>query len=65
MDKTADKSGGLTNFGTNAIKKMQNITGFFTKFGDGGADILPLFRLNKRQRALFVVNNVLFCAKCD
>lgn len=31
----------------------ENITGFFTKYGDGGADILPLFRLNKRQgRAL-------------
>ncbi|WP_449456492.1 ammonia-dependent NAD(+) synthetase [Streptococcus suis] len=27
----------------------ENITGFFTKHGDGGADILPLFRLNKRQ----------------
>ncbi|HHD4818717.1 TPA: ammonia-dependent NAD(+) synthetase [Streptococcus pyogenes] len=27
----------------------ENITGFFTKFGDGGADILPLFRLNKCQ----------------
>lgn len=27
----------------------ENITGFFTKFGDGGADITPLFRLNKRQ----------------
>lgn len=27
----------------------ENITGFFTKYGDGGADILPLFRLNKRQ----------------
>ena len=25
------------------------ITGFFTKFGDGGADLMPLFRLNKRQ----------------
>ncbi len=25
------------------------ITGFYTKFGDGGADIMPLFRLNKRQ----------------
>ena len=33
MDKTADKSGGLTNFGTNVIKKMQNITGFFTNLG--------------------------------
>jgi NAD+ synthase len=27
----------------------ENITGFFTKFGDGGADLLPIFRLNKRQ----------------
>ncbi|MGK7379392.1 ammonia-dependent NAD(+) synthetase [Planococcus sp. 1R117A] len=25
------------------------ITGFFTKFGDGAADVTPLFRLNKRQ----------------
>ena len=25
------------------------ITGFFTKHGDGGADIVPLYRLNKRQ----------------
>lgn len=31
----------------------ESVTGFFTKFGDGGADILPLFGLNKRQnRAL-------------
>ena len=27
----------------------ENVTGFFTKFGGGGADILPLYRLNKRQ----------------
>lgn len=27
----------------------ESITGFFTKFGDGGADVLPLFGLNKRQ----------------
>lgn len=27
----------------------ENLTGFFTKFGDGAADILPLFGLNKRQ----------------
>ena len=27
----------------------ENLTGFFTKFGDGAADILPLFRLNKHQ----------------
>ncbi|MDO5534497.1 MAG: ammonia-dependent NAD(+) synthetase [Propionibacteriaceae bacterium] len=31
----------------------ESVTGFFTKFGDGAADILPLFGLNKRQnRAL-------------
>ena len=30
---------------------LKTFTGFFTKFGDGGADILPLFRLNKRQGA--------------
>lgn len=27
----------------------ESITGFFTKHGDGGADILPNFTLNKRQ----------------
>lgn len=27
----------------------ESVTGFFTKFGDGGADILPLFGLDKRQ----------------
>lgn len=27
----------------------ENVTSFFTKFGDGGADIVPLYRLNKRQ----------------
>ncbi|WP_129044566.1 ammonia-dependent NAD(+) synthetase [Companilactobacillus metriopterae] len=27
----------------------ENITGFYTKYGDGAADILPLFRLDKRQ----------------
>lgn len=32
------------------------ITGFYTKFGDGGADIMPLWRLNKRQgRAMLEV----------
>ena len=31
----------------------ESVTGYFTKFGDGGADILPLYGLNKRQnRAL-------------
>ncbi|WP_146922882.1 ammonia-dependent NAD(+) synthetase [Alkalibacterium kapii] len=27
----------------------ESVTGFYTKFGDGGVDINPLFRLNKRQ----------------
>ncbi|MEE1621820.1 ammonia-dependent NAD(+) synthetase [Zafaria sp. Z1313] len=27
----------------------ESVTGFFTKFGDGGADVLPLFGLDKRQ----------------
>ena len=30
----------------------ENVTAFFHKFGDGGADILPLYRLNKRQGKL-------------
>jgi len=25
------------------------VTGFYTKFGDGGADVTPLWRLDKRQ----------------
>ncbi|WP_053097374.1 ammonia-dependent NAD(+) synthetase [Candidatus Palibaumannia cicadellinicola] len=33
--------------GTN--NAAEAITGFFTKYGDGGTDINPLFRLNKRQ----------------
>ncbi|AQP54356.1 NAD(+) synthase [Vagococcus penaei] len=33
----------------------ENVTGFFTKFGDGAADLLPLFGLTKRQgRALLM-----------
>ncbi|RDW15686.1 ammonia-dependent NAD(+) synthetase [Oceanobacillus chungangensis] len=33
----------------------ENVTGFYTKYGDGGADILPLAGLNKRQgRALLI-----------
>ncbi|PID44275.1 MAG: NAD(+) synthase [Proteobacteria bacterium] len=27
----------------------ENVTGFFTKFGDGACDLAPLFGLNKRQ----------------
>ncbi|WP_281164121.1 ammonia-dependent NAD(+) synthetase [Liquorilactobacillus sicerae] len=34
------------------------VTGFFTKFGDGGADITPLWRLDKQQgKALLKVLN--------
>ena len=31
--------------------EAESVTGFFTKFGDGAADILPLWRLNKSQGA--------------
>ena len=27
----------------------ENITGFYTKYGDGACDLAPLFGLNKRQ----------------
>jgi len=27
----------------------ESVTGFYTKFGDGAADLLPIWRLNKRQ----------------
>ncbi|ELY6213499.1 ammonia-dependent NAD(+) synthetase [Cronobacter dublinensis] len=30
------------------------VTGFFTKYGDGGTDINPLFRFNKRQGKLLL-----------
>lgn len=29
----------------------ESVTGFYTKFGDGASDIMPLWRLNKRQGA--------------
>lgn len=38
---------GLLVVGTD--QAAESITGFFTKYGDGGADILPLATLNKRQ----------------
>ncbi|QCU76898.1 ammonia-dependent NAD(+) synthetase [Citricoccus sp. SGAir0253] len=38
---------GLLVIGTD--HGAESITGFFTKYGDGGADVLPLFGLNKRQ----------------
>lgn len=33
----------------------ESITGFYTKFGDGGADLVPIFRLNKRQGKAMLV----------
>lgn len=27
----------------------ESVTGFYTKYGDGGADLMPIYRLNKRQ----------------
>ena len=27
----------------------ENVTGFYTKYGDGACDLVPLFGLNKRQ----------------
>lgn len=40
---------GLLVIGTDHA--AENITGFFTKFGDGAADLLPLAGLTKRQGA--------------
>ncbi len=34
----------------------ENITGFFTKFGDGAADLLPLAGLDKRQGAALLAH---------
>lgn len=39
--------GGLLVVGTDHAAEA--VTGFFTKFGDGGADVLPLSGLTKRQ----------------
>ncbi|MBM7504995.1 ammonia-dependent NAD(+) synthetase [Agromyces aurantiacus] len=45
--------GGLLVVGTDHAAEA--VTGFFTKYGDGGADLLPLSGLTKRQgRALMV-----------
>ena len=38
---------GLLVLGTD--HGAESVTGFFTKFGDGAADVLPLFGLDKRQ----------------
>jgi len=44
--KIAGLLGGLV-LGTD--HSAENITGFFTKWGDGACDLIPLFGLNKRQ----------------
>lgn len=43
---------GLLVIGTD--HGAESVVGFFTKFGDGGADILPLSGLNKRQNRLLL-----------
>lgn len=42
----AGLAGGLV-LGTD--HSAENITGFYTKYGDGAVDLIPLFGLNKRQ----------------
>ncbi|NVJ62308.1 MAG: ammonia-dependent NAD(+) synthetase [Gammaproteobacteria bacterium] len=44
--QVAGITGGLV-LGTD--HSAENITGFFTKWGDGACDLIPLFGLNKRQ----------------
>lgn len=43
---------GLLVIGTD--HGAESVTGFFTKFGDGAADVLPLWTLNKRQNRLLL-----------
>lgn len=43
---------GLLVIGTD--HGAESVTGFFTKFGDGAADVLPLWGLNKRQNRLLL-----------
>ncbi|MDR1521473.1 MAG: ammonia-dependent NAD(+) synthetase [Streptococcaceae bacterium] len=42
----ADGNSGIVLGTDHAAESMM---GFFTKYGDGGTDLLPIFRLNKRQ----------------
>ena len=43
---------GLAVLGTD--HSAEAVTGFFTKYGDGGVDLCPIFRLNKRQGRLLL-----------
>lgn len=45
---------GLLVIGTDHA--AENVTGFFTKFGDGAADLMPLAGLNKRQGAAMLAH---------
>ncbi len=48
-----DIAGLLSGLVLGTDHSAENITGFFTKYGDGACDLIPLFGLNKRQvRAL-------------
>lgn len=48
-----DIAGLLNGLVLGTDHSAENITGFYTKFGDGACDLIPLFGLNKRQvRAL-------------
>lgn len=42
-------AGGMQGAVLGTDHAAENVTGFYTKYGDGGADLLPIFRLNKRQ----------------
>ena len=46
--------GGLLVVGTDHAAEA--VTGFFTKYGDGGADVLPLTGLTKRQGRSLIVH---------
>lgn len=42
-------AGATTGVVVGTDHAAEAVTGFYTKFGDGGVDITPLWRLNKRQ----------------
>ncbi|MDT1996757.1 ammonia-dependent NAD(+) synthetase [Carnobacterium divergens] len=42
-------AGAYTGAVVGTDHSAESITGFYTKYGDGGTDINPIFRLNKRQ----------------
>ncbi|MBM7704781.1 ammonia-dependent NAD(+) synthetase [Metabacillus iocasae] len=42
-------AGALNGVVLGTDHSAEAVTGFYTKYGDGGADLVPIFRLNKRQ----------------